>query len=133
MSSTGRRRSYFRIEFVTVSRFGTECANGRIRPGSLGWIAGQPEGIATRQTDLAPGTSSNTKYHWRVKFTITTQQDEDGMYISECPSIPGCLSQGASEAEAVANIEDAIRECLAVRSEQGLPLTIRSREVEVAV
>ena len=68
-----------------------------------------------------------------MKFTITIQQDEDGVYIAECPSIPGCLSQGATESEAEANIEDAIRECLAVRAQQGLPLTVSTREVEVAV
>ncbi len=68
-----------------------------------------------------------------MKFTVTIQQDEDGVYIAECPSIPGCLSQGATEAEAEANIEDAIRECLAVRAQQGLPLTVSTREVEVAV
>ena len=68
-----------------------------------------------------------------MKFTITIQQDEDGMFISECPSIPGCLSQGTTEAEAEANIEYAIRECMAVRAQQGLPLTVSTREVEVAV
>lgn len=68
-----------------------------------------------------------------MKFTVTIQQDEDGVYIAECPSIPGCLSQGATEAEAEANIQDAIRECLAVRAQQGLPLTVSTREVEVAV
>ena len=68
-----------------------------------------------------------------MKFTVTIQQDEDGVYIAECPSIPGCLSQGATEAEAESNIEDAIRECLAVRAQQGLPLTVSTREVEVAV
>ena len=68
-----------------------------------------------------------------MKFTVTIQQDEDGVYIAECPSIPGCLSQGATEGEAEANIEDAIRECLAVRAQQGLPLTVSTREVEVAV
>ena len=68
-----------------------------------------------------------------MKFTVVIQQDEDGVYIAECPSIPGCLSQGATEAEAEANIQDAIRECLAVRAQQGLPLTVSTREVEVAV
>ena len=68
-----------------------------------------------------------------MKFTVTIQQDEDGVYIAECLSIPGCFSQGATEAEAEANIEDAIRECLAVRAQQGLPLTVSTREVEVAV
>ena len=55
--------------------------------------------------------------------------------MGECPSIPGCVSQGQTEAEAEAelNIADAIRECLAVRAELGMPLTVTTREVEVAV
>ncbi len=38
------------------------------------------------------------------------------MYIAECSSIPGCVSQGETEAEAEDNIADAIRECLAVHA-----------------
>jgi len=38
-----------------------------------------------------------------------------------------------SEAEAEANVADAIRECLAVRAELGMPLTVSTREVEVTV
>ena len=68
-------------------------------------------------------------YDREMKFTITMQQDEDGVYIAECPSIPGCVSQGVTEAEAEANIGDAIRECLAVRAQQGMPLTVSTREV----
>jgi predicted RNase H-like HicB family nuclease len=68
-----------------------------------------------------------------VKFTVTFVQDEDGMFIAECPSIPGCVSQGRTEEEAERNIRDAIKECLDVRSERGLPLTVSTREVEVAV
>ena len=66
-----------------------------------------------------------------VKLTVTFYQDEDGMYIAECPAIPGCLSQGASQAEA--NIADAIRESLAAREELGLPLTVSTKEIEVTV
>jgi predicted RNase H-like HicB family nuclease len=44
---------------------------------------------------------------------------QDGVFIAECPSIPGCVSQGASEAEAQANVMNAIRECLAVRAVMG--------------
>jgi len=55
------------------------------------------------------------------------------MYIAECPAIPGCVSQGQTEAQAEANIADAIRECLAVRAERGLPSTVTMREIEVAV
>jgi predicted RNase H-like HicB family nuclease len=68
-----------------------------------------------------------------MKFLVTIYRDEDGMYITECPSIPGCVSQGETEAEAEENVADAIRECLAVRSEKGMPLTVSMREVEVAV
>lgn len=68
-----------------------------------------------------------------MKFVVSIQQDEDGTYIAECPSIQGCVSQGRTEAEAEANIADAIRECLAVRAELGMPLTVTTREVEVAV
>jgi predicted RNase H-like HicB family nuclease len=57
-----------------------------------------------------------------MKLKITIYQDEDGTFIAECPSIPGCVSQGASEAEAQANVKDAIRACVAVRAEMGLPL-----------
>ncbi len=68
-----------------------------------------------------------------MKFTITILRDEDGVYIAECPSIPGCVSQGKTEDEAMGNIRDAISECLAVRSELGMPLSVDTREIEVPV
>jgi predicted RNase H-like HicB family nuclease len=68
-----------------------------------------------------------------MKFIDTIYQDEDGVYIAECPSIPGCVSQGKTEAEAEANVADAIRECLAVRAERGMPPTVTTREVEIMV
>ncbi len=68
-----------------------------------------------------------------MKFLVSIYQDEDGVYIAECPSIPGCVSQGKTEAEAEANVADAIRECLAVRAERGMPMTVTTREVEVTV
>ncbi len=58
-----------------------------------------------------------------MKFLITIAQDEDGMFVAECPSIPGCVSQGRTAEEAERNIQDAIQECLAVRAQQGLPST----------
>ena len=66
-----------------------------------------------------------------MKLLITICQDEDGVFIAECPSIPGCVSQGKTEEEAEENIRDAIKECLQVRAENGLPLTVTTREVEV--
>ena len=68
-----------------------------------------------------------------MKLVVSIYQDEDGVYIAECPSIPGCVSQGRSEVEAEANITDAIRECLAARAEKGLPATVATREIEVTV
>lgn len=68
-----------------------------------------------------------------MKFIVSIYRDEDGMYIAECPSVPGCVSQGQTEAAAELNIVDAIRECLAVRAELGMPQTVKTREVEVTV
>ena len=68
-----------------------------------------------------------------MKFVVTMFRDEDGMVIAECPAIPGCVSQGKTEAEAEANIREAIQACLEVRAEKGMPLTVTTRQVEVAV
>ena len=68
-----------------------------------------------------------------MKFLVSIYQDEDGVYIAECPSIPGCVSQGQTEAEAESNVADAIRECLAVRADLGMPPAVTTREVEVFV
>lgn len=68
-----------------------------------------------------------------MKFNITLDRDEDGMWVVECPSIPGCVSQGHSRDEALANIREAIAGCLEVRAERGMPLTVETSQVEVAV
>ena len=68
-----------------------------------------------------------------MKFSVTINRDEDGVWVVECPSIPGCVSQGATREEALKNIEDAIRLCLEVRAEKGMPLTVETRQVEVTV
>lgn len=68
-----------------------------------------------------------------MQFTITIVRDEDGMFIAECPAIPGCISQGKTEAEAEENVRNAIRQCLAVRRERGMPLTVTTRQIEVPV
>ena len=64
-----------------------------------------------------------------MKFFITIFMDEDGMFIAECPSIPGCVSQGKTEQEAERNIQEAIKECLEARAEKGMPLTVAIRQV----
>ena len=68
-----------------------------------------------------------------MRFTVTIEQDEDGVFVAECPAIPGCVSQGRNEREALENIKDAIKQCLEVRAEKGMPLTVAMREIEVTV
>ncbi len=67
-----------------------------------------------------------------MKFVVVIERDEDGMYIVECPSVPGCVSQGKTEEEAIENIKEAIKACLEVRAEQGMPLTVAVKEIEIA-
>jgi predicted RNase H-like HicB family nuclease len=67
-----------------------------------------------------------------MKFTVTIDQDEDGIWIVECPAIPGCVSQGETKEEALVNIKEAIELCLEVRAEEGLPLTLETMQIEIA-
>ena len=66
-----------------------------------------------------------------MKFATTVDRDEDGMWVVECPSIPGCVSQGRTREEALENIKEAIAGCLEVRAEMGMPLTVETAQVEV--
>lgn len=68
-----------------------------------------------------------------MKFMVTINRNEDGIFVGRCPSIPGCISQGKTEEEAIVNIRYAIKHCLEVRAEKGMPLTVSMREVEVLV
>jgi len=68
-----------------------------------------------------------------MKLPVTLERDETGVVVAECPAIPGCVSQGTTEDEALANIREAIVGCLEVRAEEGLPLTVRTVEIDVAV
>ena len=68
-----------------------------------------------------------------MKFTITLDRDEDGAWVAECPAIPGCMSQGATRDEAMTNVREAIAACLEVRAGRGMPLTVETRQIEVAV
>ena len=68
-----------------------------------------------------------------MKFIVNLDRDETGMIVAECPAIPGCISQGKTEAEALANIREAIEACLEARAANGMPLTVATREVEIKV
>ncbi|MDT4896540.1 MAG: hypothetical protein QOH25_1617 [Acidobacteriota bacterium] len=66
-----------------------------------------------------------------MNFDVTIDRDEDGLWVVECPAIPGCVSQGNTKEEALENVKEAIALCLEVRAERGLQLTIESHQVEV--
>ncbi len=67
-----------------------------------------------------------------MKFNVTIDRDEDGVCVVECPAIPGCVTQGTTKEESLADTAEAIELCLEVRAERGLPLTIECRPIEVA-
>ena len=68
-----------------------------------------------------------------MKFLVNVDRDEDGVWVVECPSIPGCVSQGQTKDEALTNIRDAIRGCLQVRADHGMPVTDETHQIEVQV
>ena len=68
-----------------------------------------------------------------MRLIITLERDETGMVVAECPSIPGCVSQGKTEDDAVANVREAIQACIEARAANGMPLTVAVREIEVTV
>jgi predicted RNase H-like HicB family nuclease len=72
-------------------------------------------------------------YKLNMKLSVTIDRDEDGVWIAECPAIPGCVSQGKTKPLALKNIKEAIALCLEVRAERGLPLTVETQQVEVLV
>lgn len=64
-----------------------------------------------------------------MKFTVILEPETDGGYSVICPAIPGCVSQGDSLKEALANIREAILLCLEVRAEERMPAPIETPEV----
>ena len=68
-----------------------------------------------------------------LKYRVIIEQDEDGVFVVECPSLPGCVSQGRTREEALANIRDAIQGYLAslTRHDEPVPPSIREELVEV--
>ncbi|MCD6142276.1 type II toxin-antitoxin system HicB family antitoxin [Candidatus Bipolaricaulota bacterium] len=68
-----------------------------------------------------------------MKYRIIIEQDEDGMYIAECPTLPGCISQGKTREEALVNIRDAIKGYLESlqKHDEPIPPPIEEEIVEV--
>lgn len=56
------------------------------------------------------------------KYLVTLTPGEDGYIVAECPSLPGCVSQGSTREEALKNIQEAIEGIIEVRKAQKLPI-----------
>ena len=70
-----------------------------------------------------------------MKYRVLIEQDEDGMYVAEVPSLPGCISQGRTREEAVEGIREAIAVYLESLEAHGdpIPPPITEEVVEVNV
>ena len=70
-----------------------------------------------------------------MRYRVVIEQDEDGIFVVECPSLPGCVSQGKTREQALVNIADAITgylESLA-KHDEPVPPPIIEETVEVTV
>jgi predicted RNase H-like HicB family nuclease len=70
-----------------------------------------------------------------VRLPVVLIPGEDGYIAAECPVLPGCISQGKTREEALANIKEAIELCLESREEEDwtLPAEYTVEQVEIAV
>lgn len=70
-----------------------------------------------------------------MKYRVLIEIDEDGIYIAEVPSLPGCISQGKTRLEAVKNIKEAIVAYLESLEAYGeaIPFSIYEELVEVGL
>ena len=68
-----------------------------------------------------------------MKFRVTIETDENGVFVAECPALPGCISQGKTRDEAMTNIRDAIQGYLESLKKHGEPIpgSITEELVEV--
>jgi antitoxin HicB len=68
-----------------------------------------------------------------MKYSVIIGQDEDGMYVAECPALPGCVSQGKSRSETIENIRDAIKGYLVSLNKHDEPLPPSEEVVEIDI
>ena len=70
-----------------------------------------------------------------MRYRILIEQDENGVFIAECSSLPGCISQGKTRREALNNIQDAIKGYLESLKKHNEPVrpSIEEEIMEVAI
>ena len=68
-----------------------------------------------------------------MKFRVLIEQDEEGMFEATCPTLPGCISQGRTRAEARTNIADAVSGYVASlhKHDEPVPPPITEEVIEV--
>ncbi len=66
-------------------------------------------------------------------YRVLVEQDEDGLFVAECPSLPGCVSQGTTRDEAVANMKDAIAGYIDSLRQHNAPIPPAAWEATVEV
>jgi len=70
-----------------------------------------------------------------MKYRVLIEPDEDGVFVAQVPSLPGCISQGATRSEALANVREAIELYLESLNDhdEPIPPPISEELVDVAV
>jgi len=70
-----------------------------------------------------------------MKFRVLIERDEDGVFVAEVPSLPGCISQGGTRDEAIGNAQEAIAAYLDSLKAHGdpIPPSIDEEVVDVKV
>jgi antitoxin HicB len=70
-----------------------------------------------------------------MKLRVVIEQDEDGVFIAECPTLPGCVSQGETRDEVLANIRDAMAGYVESLQKHGEPIppSIDEEVVEIGM
>jgi antitoxin HicB len=70
-----------------------------------------------------------------MKFRVIIEQDEDGVFVAHCPTLPGCISQGKTRDEVYANIREAIQGYLESlkKHDEPIPPSITEEIIEIAV
>jgi predicted RNase H-like HicB family nuclease len=81
-----------------------------------------------RWSIIRPGFGSE-----QMKYRVHLEQDEDGVFVAEVPALPGCISQGKTRFEALANVKEAIEAYLArLRAhDEPIPPPIDEEVIEV--
>ena len=68
-----------------------------------------------------------------MKLRIIIEQDEDGIFVAECSTFPGCISEGKTRQEAINNIKDAIKGYIESlkKHKEAIPPTITEEVIEI--